>query len=182
MEFPGLPGRPNGSAGPSADLTCASGEAKPATEVAAQTQDATATETPTEDIETVQSSEESNIPRESSAGPAPSTKVAEAGDMSNGENPIEEAITADTTTDKTEKWTVKQDDETCESLTSDTSENEEEDHAQTSDEAKDDMREDNIRFKRTKLSPPRTLEMTLFDRLEKMYGAGIKRLLAVQYR
>ncbi|KAI0080422.1 P-loop containing nucleoside triphosphate hydrolase protein [Panus rudis PR-1116 ss-1] len=32
------------------------------------------------------------------------------------------------------------------------------------------------------LRPPRTLETTLFDRLEKMYGPGIKRLLNVQYR
>ncbi|KAF8153052.1 P-loop containing nucleoside triphosphate hydrolase protein [Crassisporium funariophilum] len=33
-----------------------------------------------------------------------------------------------------------------------------------------------------KLVPPRTLETTLFDRLEKMYGVGIKRMLEVQYR
>jgi len=32
------------------------------------------------------------------------------------------------------------------------------------------------------LQPPRTLEKTLFDRLEKMYGPGIKRMLNVQYR
>ncbi|KAF9648266.1 P-loop containing nucleoside triphosphate hydrolase protein [Thelephora ganbajun] len=32
------------------------------------------------------------------------------------------------------------------------------------------------------LEPPRTLETTLFDRLEKMYGPCIKRLLNVQYR
>ncbi|KAJ7764583.1 AAA domain-containing protein [Mycena maculata] len=32
------------------------------------------------------------------------------------------------------------------------------------------------------LRPPRTLETTLFDRLEKMYGAKIKRMLQVQYR
>ncbi|KAF9242318.1 AAA domain-containing protein [Melanogaster broomeanus] len=32
------------------------------------------------------------------------------------------------------------------------------------------------------LRPPRTLETTLFDRLERMYGPGIKRLLNVQYR
>ena len=36
--------------------------------------------------------------------------------------------------------------------------------------------------KRPILRPPRTLETTLFDRLEKMYGPGIKRLLNVQYR
>jgi hypothetical protein len=35
---------------------------------------------------------------------------------------------------------------------------------------------------RTKLKPPRTLETTLFDRLEKLYGEGIKRVLKVQYR
>ncbi|KAI9460661.1 AAA domain-containing protein [Boletus coccyginus] len=32
------------------------------------------------------------------------------------------------------------------------------------------------------LRPPRTLETTLFDRLERMYGPSIKRLLNVQYR
>ncbi|KAJ7721055.1 AAA domain-containing protein [Mycena metata] len=32
------------------------------------------------------------------------------------------------------------------------------------------------------LRPPRTLETTLFDRLEKMYGGSIKRMLQVQYR
>lgn len=37
-------------------------------------------------------------------------------------------------------------------------------------------------FRRGALEPPRTLETTLFDRLEKMYGPGIKRLLNVQYR
>lgn len=33
-----------------------------------------------------------------------------------------------------------------------------------------------------KLIPPRTLETTLFDRIEDMYGTGIKRMLTVQYR
>ena len=32
------------------------------------------------------------------------------------------------------------------------------------------------------LRPPRTLETTLFDRLETMYGPSIKRMLDVQYR
>ncbi|TFY66820.1 hypothetical protein EVG20_g4274 [Dentipellis fragilis] len=32
------------------------------------------------------------------------------------------------------------------------------------------------------LLPPRTLETTMFERLEKMYGPGIKRMLTVQYR
>lgn len=35
---------------------------------------------------------------------------------------------------------------------------------------------------RAMLKPPRTLETTLFERLERMYGAGIKRMLKVQYR
>lgn len=39
-----------------------------------------------------------------------------------------------------------------------------------------------IKSRRTDLRPPRTLETTLFDRLEKMYGTGIKRMLKVQYR
>ncbi|KAI6126687.1 P-loop containing nucleoside triphosphate hydrolase protein [Pisolithus sp. B1] len=36
--------------------------------------------------------------------------------------------------------------------------------------------------RRPVLRPPRTLETTLFDRLEKMHGPGIKRLLNIQYR
>lgn len=36
--------------------------------------------------------------------------------------------------------------------------------------------------RRTELHVPRSLETTLFDRLEKMYGPGIKRMLNVQYR
>ncbi|KAH9942064.1 P-loop containing nucleoside triphosphate hydrolase protein [Amylocystis lapponica] len=36
--------------------------------------------------------------------------------------------------------------------------------------------------RRTGLRPPRTLEITLFDRLEKMYGPDIKRMLIIQYR
>jgi DNA polymerase alpha-associated DNA helicase A len=35
---------------------------------------------------------------------------------------------------------------------------------------------------RPRLRRPRTLETTMFDRLEKMYGPGIKRMLTVQYR
>lgn len=33
-----------------------------------------------------------------------------------------------------------------------------------------------------RLSPPASLEVTLFDRLEKMYGPSTKRMLTVQYR
>ena len=33
-----------------------------------------------------------------------------------------------------------------------------------------------------KLVPPRTLQTTLFDRLEKMYGSRIKKMLEIQYR
>jgi len=32
------------------------------------------------------------------------------------------------------------------------------------------------------LTPPRTLELTMFERLEKMYGPKIKCMLTVQYR
>ncbi len=35
---------------------------------------------------------------------------------------------------------------------------------------------------RPRLKPPRTLETTLFDRVERLYGEGIKRVLKVQYR
>lgn len=54
--------------------------------------------------------------------------------------------------------------------------------ASSDEPAKDDMKEENVTVRRTRLDPPRTLETTMFDRLERMYGAGIKRLLAVQYR
>lgn len=37
-------------------------------------------------------------------------------------------------------------------------------------------------FTAGELRPPHTLETTLFDRLETMYGPGIKRMLQVQYR
>jgi len=36
--------------------------------------------------------------------------------------------------------------------------------------------------KKPVLLPPRTLEITLFDRLEQMYGSSIKRVLEIQYR
>ncbi|KAF9450011.1 P-loop containing nucleoside triphosphate hydrolase protein [Macrolepiota fuliginosa MF-IS2] len=36
--------------------------------------------------------------------------------------------------------------------------------------------------KKPVLQPPRTLETTLFDRLEQMYGSRIKRMLEIQYR
>jgi DNA polymerase alpha-associated DNA helicase A len=39
-----------------------------------------------------------------------------------------------------------------------------------------------LRKKSTGLQPPRTLETTLFDRLEAMYGPSIKRMLEIQYR
>lgn len=32
------------------------------------------------------------------------------------------------------------------------------------------------------LQPPRSLETTLFDRLEQMYGSRLKRMLEIQYR
>ena len=44
---------------------------------------------------------------------------------------------------------------------------------------------DNGQMKNVKtpvLRPPKTLETTLFDRLERMYGPGIKRMLKIQYR
>lgn len=36
--------------------------------------------------------------------------------------------------------------------------------------------------KKTDLRPPKSLEVTLFERLEKTHGASIKRMLQVQYR
>ncbi|KAF8270589.1 P-loop containing nucleoside triphosphate hydrolase protein [Lactarius quietus] len=37
-------------------------------------------------------------------------------------------------------------------------------------------------FRNRGLTPPRTLELTMFERLEIMYGSAIKRMLTVQYR
>jgi DNA polymerase alpha-associated DNA helicase A len=42
--------------------------------------------------------------------------------------------------------------------------------------------DDNFLPTRLSLRPPRSLEMTLFGRLEKLYGPAIKRILTVQYR
>jgi hypothetical protein len=50
------------------------------------------------------------------------------------------------------------------------------------DDTTDALGEVRLDSRRTELRPPRTLETTLFDRLERIYGPGIKRLLAVQYR
>jgi DNA polymerase alpha-associated DNA helicase A len=46
---------------------------------------------------------------------------------------------------------------------------------------KDDKKNERPKKQRA-LRPPRSLEVTMFDRLEKMYGPGIKRMLNVQYR
>lgn len=46
----------------------------------------------------------------------------------------------------------------------------------------DDLESTSILDERPQLKPPRTLESTLFDRLERLYGSGIKRVLQVQYR
>lgn len=51
----------------------------------------------------------------------------------------------------------------------------------TGADAEVDMEELDIKD-HTRLKPPRTLETTLFDRLEKLYGEGIKRVLKIQYR
>jgi hypothetical protein len=51
----------------------------------------------------------------------------------------------------------------------------------TGAEAEVDLESLDIKGK-THLRPPRTLETTLFDRLERLYGEGIKRVLKVQYR
>lgn len=42
--------------------------------------------------------------------------------------------------------------------------------------------EDNFLPTRLSLRPPRSLEMTLFGRLERLYGPAIKRILTIQYR
>ena len=47
---------------------------------------------------------------------------------------------------------------------------------------KNDGKRNDERIRRQGLKPPRTLETTMFERLEKMYGPGIKHMLTVQYR
>jgi hypothetical protein len=179
LDFPEFPRQSNGGAATGANAVSST---QSETESVAQTQAATTSETAEEDNNTQQSNKDDNVPQKDIAQPALSETAAETGDASNSDDPTHKADPTLALTDNTEKLAVNDNDEATESLSSDTSENEEEDPAQPSDKGKDDMREDNIRVKRTKLSPPRTLEMTLFDRLEKMYGAGIKRLLAAQYR
>ncbi|EIW79810.1 P-loop containing nucleoside triphosphate hydrolase protein [Coniophora puteana RWD-64-598 SS2] len=56
------------------------------------------------------------------------------------------------------------------------------DKSKVSKKAKDGKVADRKAKRRPGLRPPRSLETTLFDRLERMYGPGIKRLLNVQYR
>jgi hypothetical protein len=52
----------------------------------------------------------------------------------------------------------------------------------TSPKSQSTLKPSTVKKKSRCLRPPRSLEITLFDRLEKMYGAGIKRMLNVQYR
>jgi DNA polymerase alpha-associated DNA helicase A len=47
---------------------------------------------------------------------------------------------------------------------------------------RDGVAQMSISSERLVLVPPRTLETTLFDRLEKMYGTSIKKMLKIQYR
>ncbi|KAI6107754.1 AAA domain-containing protein [Pisolithus croceorrhizus] len=58
----------------------------------------------------------------------------------------------------------------------------EEDVAPVTDEVETKPERPGKPERRPVLRPPRTLETTLFDRLEKMHGPGIKRLLNIQYR
>jgi hypothetical protein len=46
----------------------------------------------------------------------------------------------------------------------------------------DQLEEMGLNGGRPTLRPPKTLETTLFDRLEYLYGEGIKRVLQIQYR
>lgn len=54
--------------------------------------------------------------------------------------------------------------------------------AESNDTGHTQQNGDALHRKTTELRPPKTLETTLFDRLERLYGPGIKKLLAVQYR
>lgn len=46
----------------------------------------------------------------------------------------------------------------------------------------EEMKPETPIFRKSILQLPRTLETTLFDRLEQMYGTHIKRMLEIQYR
>lgn len=122
---------------------------------------------------------------DSGKGPAetgPTAPTIEPGSVKPDETPKEETAAEETIMEKTETLAIDENGTTPDSPVDSSTDDQNEDPESSSDNSKDDMREDNVSVKRTKLSPPRTLETTLFDRLEKMYGAGIKRLLAVQYR
>ena len=82
------------------------------------------------------------------------------------EEPVENDSGSDTDEDKSE-----------EEQESDVAEGEE---AQTPEPLPSKLKR--LTTRRIELMPPRTLETTLFDRLEKMYGPTIKRMLKVQYR
>lgn len=57
-----------------------------------------------------------------------------------------------------------------------------EDSSGVSDEETMKTKKNSSLTKTSVLLPPRTLETTLFDRLEQMYGSSIKKMLDIQYR
>lgn len=113
------------------------------------------------------------------------TKPAEENSASSGAKPPDENLERTDIADEqvvqsTEKLTIEE--ETAKLADNVDPILQEDDETSSDEPAKDDMREENVTVRRTRLDPPRTLETTMFDRLERMFGAGIKRLLAVQYR
>ena len=60
--------------------------------------------------------------------------------------------------------------------------NEDSETSSSEDGLPDGVAQISIPSKPLVLVPPRTLETTLFDRLEKMYGTSIKKMLEIQYR
>ncbi|KAJ9115214.1 hypothetical protein QFC20_001081 [Naganishia adeliensis] len=175
LDFPELRTALNGKAGKSGEATGSSADAGTAIESEAQPKSTTEEETVIKDAETSQSTPNGDDAEKIATESAPIESVV-------AETRPEDPTTAESITQKAENLAIDGVDTRSDSPSDTNSDDVDEESSPSSDKEKDDMREENVKVKRTKLSPPRTLEMTLFDRLEKMYGAGIKRLLAVQYR
>lgn len=175
LDFPELPSALNGNAGKSGEATGSPADAGTAVENEAQPKNTAEEETVIKDAETSQCTPDGDDAEKIATETAPIESVV-------SETRPEDPTTAESITQKAEDLAIDGLDTKSGSPSDIHSDDVDEDSSPSSDEEKDDMREENVKVKRTKLSPPRTLEMTLFDRLEKMYGAGIKRLLAVQYR
>lgn len=182
LDFPDLPNATNGNAGKTAEAAGSSPDAGIAIESDARPKSTAEEETVIKDTETPQSIPNGEDAEQIATATAPIYTDMDSKAVVQAETRTEDPKTAEAIIQKAENLAIDGDEAKSDNPSDTNSDDEDEESSPLADKAKDDMREDNIKTRRTKLSPPRTLEMTLFDRLEKMYGAGIKRLLAVQYR